>query len=161
MWTVAVKSSRTWTIKTTIVRKTGQLFDPGQIETASDKGVGVGHLLNHLAGGFAGAVARLCVHEDEEGVWLFGGTAHGVLQGCDVLERVEGHHPVIVVPGQQEDSGILDPIPMWDTDVVERRVSGTKKLKDSSKMFTITLIIWLYILTSQVLWWSTLICSCF
>lgn len=41
---------------------TGSSFDPGDVETASDEGVGVGHLLDHLAGGLSGAVARLCVH---------------------------------------------------------------------------------------------------
>lgn len=100
----------------------GTLFHPGDVETAGDKGVGVGHLLDDLAGGLAGAVARLGVHQDEERVGLLGAAAHDVLQGGDVLERVQGHHAVVVVTRQQEHGGILDAIVLRDADVVERGV---------------------------------------
>lgn len=103
------------------------LFDPGDVETASDEGVGVGHLLDDLAGGLAGAVARLCVHEDEQRVRLLGAAAYDVLQGGDVLEGVERHHPVIVVSCQQEHRGVLDPIAFWDADVMERGVSNKQE----------------------------------
>lgn len=103
------------------------LFDPGDVETAGDEGVRVRHLLDHLAGGFAGTVAGLCVHEDEQRVRLLGAAAHDVLQGGDVFERVERHHPVVVVTGQQEDGRVLDPVALWDSDVMERRVSGRKQ----------------------------------
>ena len=103
------------------------LFDPGDLETASDEGVGVRHLLDDLAGGFAGAVSRLCVHEDEEGVGLLGAAAHDVLQGGDVLQRVEGHHAVVVVTGEQEHCRVLDPVAFWDADVMERGVSVAQR----------------------------------
>lgn len=105
-------------------RSRHKLFDPGDVEAAGDEGVGVRHLLDDLAGGLAGAVARLSVHEDEQRVRLLGVAAHDVLQGGDVLERVEGHHAVVVVPRQQEHRRVLDPVAFWDADVVERRVSG-------------------------------------
>ena len=104
-----------------------RLFDPGDVETASDEGVGVGHLLDDLAGGLAGAMARLCVHEDEQRVRLLGAAAYGVLQGGDVLEGVERHHPVVVVPRQQEHRRVLDPVAFWDADVVERGVPNKRE----------------------------------
>lgn len=100
----------------------GALFHPGDVETAGDEGVGVRHLLDDLAGGLAGAVARLGVHQDEERVGLLGAAAHDVLQGGDVLERVQGHHAVVVVARQQEHGGILDAVVLRDADVVERGV---------------------------------------
>lgn len=69
-------------------------------------------------------MTRLCVHEDEQRVRLLGAAAHDVLQRGDVFEGVEGHHPVVVVPGQQEHGGILDPVTLRDADVVERGVPG-------------------------------------
>lgn len=69
-------------------------------------------------------MARLGVHEDEERIGLLGAAAHDVLQRGDVLERVEGHHPVVVVPRQQEHRGVLDAVAFWDADVVKRGVSG-------------------------------------
>lgn len=72
-------------------------------------------------------MARLCVHEDEQGVRLLGAAADDVLQGGDVLEGVERHHPVIVVPCQQEHRRVLDPVALWDADVVERGVSGKEE----------------------------------
>lgn len=69
-------------------------------------------------------MARLGVHEDEERVGLLGAGAHDVLQGGDVLERVQGHHAVVVVARQQEHGGILDPVALRDADVVERGVPG-------------------------------------
>lgn len=102
-------------------------FDPGDVETASDEGVGVGHLLDDLAGGLASAVTWLCVHKDEQRVCLLGAAAYDVLQGGDVLEGVERHHPVIVVPRQQEHRGVLHPVAFWDTDVMERGVPGKEE----------------------------------
>lgn len=102
----------------------GGLFDPGDVETACDEGVGVGHLLDDLAGGLAGAVARLGVHQDEERVALLGAAAHDVLQRGDVLERVQRHHAVVVVARQQQHRRVLHAVALWDADVVERRVSG-------------------------------------
>lgn len=67
-------------------------------------------------------MARLGVHQDEERVGLLGAAAHDVLQGGDVLERVQGHHAVVVVARQQEYGGILDAVVLWDVDVVERGV---------------------------------------
>lgn len=69
-------------------------------------------------------MARLGVHQDEERVGLLGAAAHDVLQGGDVLERVQGHHAVVVVARQQEHGRILDAVVLWDADVVERRVPG-------------------------------------
>ena len=69
-------------------------------------------------------MARLGVHEDEERVRLLGAAADDVLQRGDVLERVERHHPVVVVPRQQEHGRVLDPVAFWDADVMERGVSG-------------------------------------
>lgn len=69
-------------------------------------------------------MARLCVHEDEQRVRLLGAAADDVLQGGDVFEGVERHHPVVVVPRQQEHGGVLDPVAFWDADVMERGVSG-------------------------------------
>lgn len=69
-------------------------------------------------------MARLCVHEDEERVGLLGAGPHDVLQGGDVLERVQGHHAVVVVARQQEHGGILDAVALRDADVVERGVPG-------------------------------------
>lgn len=77
------------------------LFDPGQVETAGDKGVGISHLLDDFAGGLAGSVARLRVHKDEQRVCLLGAATYHMLQGSDVFERVEGHYPVVVVSCQQ------------------------------------------------------------
>lgn len=109
------------------------LFDPGDVETAGDEGVGVGHFLDDLAGGLAGAVTRLRVHKDEQRVCLLGAAAHDVLQRGDVFEGVEGHHPVVVVPGQQEHGGILDPVTLWDADVVERGVpSGGEEMRSDT-----------------------------
>lgn len=110
-------SSHTW-----FVQPLTSLFHPGDVETAGDEGVGVGHLLDDLAGGLAGAVARLGVHQDEERVGLLGAAAHNVLQGGDVLERVQGHNAVVVVASQQQHGGILDAVVVWDADVVERGV---------------------------------------
>lgn len=67
-------------------------------------------------------MARLGVHQDEERVGLLGAAAHDVLQGGDVLERVQRHHAVVVVARQQEHGGILDTVVLRDADVVERGV---------------------------------------
>lgn len=99
------------------------LYDPGQVETAGDEGVGIGHFLDDFAGGLPGSVARLCVYEDEQRICLLGAAAHNVLKGGDVFERVEGHHSVIVVSCQQQHRWVLDPVALWDVDVVQRRVS--------------------------------------
>ena len=103
------------------------LFDPRDVETAGDECVGVGHLLDDFAGGLAGTVTGLCVDKDEQGICLLGATAHNVLQGGNVFEGVERHYPVIVVPCQQQDCRVLDPIAFWDTDVMQWRVSGRGK----------------------------------
>ncbi len=110
-----------------------RLFDPGDVETAGDEGVGVGHLLDDLAGGLAGAVARLRVHEDEQRVCLLGAAAYNVLQGGDVLEGVQRHHPVVMVPRQQEHCGVLDPVALWDVDVMERGVSGKEEQREGTE----------------------------
>lgn len=49
-----------------------------------------------------------------------------MLQGGDVLEGVQRHHAVIVVPGQQEHCRVLDPVAFWDADVMERGVSAKR-----------------------------------
>lgn len=127
VWVKQNKKKQTKKEKRTHFNRRTRLFDPGDVETASDEGVGVGHLLDDLAGGLAGAVARLCVHEDEQRVRLLGAAAYDVLQGGDVLEGVERHHPVVVVPCQQEHRGVLDPIAFWDADVMEWGVSNKRK----------------------------------
>lgn len=104
-----------------------RLFDPGDVETASDEGVGVGHLLDDLAGGLASAMTWLCVHKDEQRVCLLGAAAHDVLQGGDILEGVERYHPVIVVPCQQEHRRVLNPVTFWDADVMEWGVPGKEE----------------------------------
>ena len=38
---------------------------------------------------------------------LLGAGPEGVLEGGDVLETVAGHHPVVVVRGDQEQGGVL------------------------------------------------------
>lgn len=101
-----------------------RLFDPGDVEATGDEGVGVRHLLDDLAGGLAGAVARLGVHMDEQWVPLLEAAAHDVLQGGDVFEGVQGHHPVVVIARQQEHRRVLDLVAVWDTDVMEGGVSG-------------------------------------
>lgn len=110
--------------KQTTLNKQFRLFDPGEVEAVGDEGVGVRHLLDDFAGGFAGPVAWLCVHEDEEGVCLLGVAAYNVLEGGDVLQGVERHYPVVVVPRQQQHRGVLHPVALWDADVVQRGVSG-------------------------------------
>ena len=102
---------------------TGTSLDPGDFKAASYEGVGVGHLLDDLAGGLAGAVARLGVHVDEQGVGLLGPAAHHVLQGGNVLERMERDHAVVVGAWEQEDRGVLDALRLWDGDVVVGGVS--------------------------------------
>lgn len=72
-------------------------------------------------------MTRLCVHKDEQRVCLLGAAAHDVLQGGDILEGVERHHPVIVVPCQQEHRGVLNPVTFWDADVMERGVPGKEE----------------------------------
>lgn len=109
------------------------LFDPGYFETVGDECVRVGHLLDDLTGGLAGTVPRLCVHKYKQRVCLLGAPSNDVLQGGDVLEGVERHHAVIVVPSQQEHRGVLDPVTFWDTDVVERGIPG-KKEKGSTQV---------------------------
>lgn len=103
------------------------LFDPGYFETVSDECVCVGHLLDDLAGGFAGTVPRLCVHKYKQRVCLLGAPSNDVLQGGDVLEGVERYHAVIMVPSQQEHRGVLDPVTFRDADVVEWGVPGEKE----------------------------------
>lgn len=98
------------------------LFDPREVETAGDEGVSVCHLLDDFAGGFAGSVSRLGVHEDEQGICLLGVAADSVLQGGDVFQRVERHHPVVVVPRQQQHRRVLHAVAFWDVDVVQRGV---------------------------------------
>lgn len=103
------------------------LFDPGDVQTVGDEGVSVSHLLDDLAGGLASTVSRLCVHENKQRVCLLGAPSDDGLQGGDVLEGVEGNHAVVMVPRQQEHRGVLDPITLWDTDVVEWRVPGERE----------------------------------
>lgn len=97
-----------------------------------DEGVGVCHLLDDFAGGLAGSVARLCVHQDEEGVCLLGVAAYDVLQGGDVLQRVERHHPVVVIPRQQQHRGVLHPVALWDADVVQRGVPERRESRNKT-----------------------------
>lgn len=85
-------------------------------------------------------MARLCVHEDEQRVRLLGAAAHDILQCGDVFEGVEGHHPVVVVPGQQEHGGILDPVTLRDVDVVERGVPGGGERRDRDNNCEVLLI---------------------
>lgn len=61
-------------------------FDPGDVEAAGDECICVGHLLDDLAGGLAGTVARLGVHVDEQRVTLAHPATHHVLQCGDILE---------------------------------------------------------------------------
>lgn len=63
-------------------------FDPGDVEAAGDECICVGHLLDDLAGGLSGAVARLCVHVDEQWIALTRPAAHHVLQRGNVLQGV-------------------------------------------------------------------------
>lgn len=101
-----------------------RLFDPRDVETASNEGVSVSHLLNDFAGGLSSTVAWLCVHKDEKGICLLGAATYNVLQSGDVLEGMQRHYPVIVVACQQKHSGVLDPIAFWYTDVMKRGVSA-------------------------------------
>lgn len=113
------------------------LFDPGDFETVGDECVSVGHLLDDLTGGLSGAVSRLCVHKNKQRVCLLGAPSNDVLQSGDVLEGVERDHAVVVVPGQQEHCGVLNPVTFWNTDVVEWGVPGEEEQgMHSSKMST-------------------------
>lgn len=136
-WTAAMNSISKiiWWKEETNTHFNGRsrLFDPGYIETASNKGVGVSHLLDDLAGGLASAMTWLCVHKDEKRICLLGAAAYGVLQRGNVLEGVERHHPVIVISCQQEHCRILDPVTFWDADVMEWGVPGKEEQMDGTE----------------------------
>lgn len=119
--------------KSQLTNVRSSLFDPGDVETASYKGIGVSHFLDDLSSGLARAVTGLCVHKDEQRVLLLGAAAHNVLKGGNVLEGVQRHHPVIVVPRQQEHRGVLDPVPFGDTDVVERGVPVEEQQREGTE----------------------------
>ena len=74
----------------------------------------VHRLLDGLVKGLATAVARVALDADE--VRAVADVA--VLQRCRVLERVRGHHTVVVVGSGHQDGRILLPV----LDGVERRV---------------------------------------
>lgn len=94
------------------------LIDPVEVEAAGDEGVGIRHLLDHLAGGFSRPVTRLGVHVDKEGVGLAGPATDHMLQGGDVLQRVQGNHAVVMVTGQQQHSRVLHAVTLGGPDVV-------------------------------------------
>lgn len=71
-------------------------------------------------------MSGLRVHEDEQRICLLRTAADCVLQGGDVFERVERHHPVVVIPRQQEHRWVLDPVALRDADVMKRGVSATQ-----------------------------------
>lgn len=69
----------------------------------------MGVLQDGLGGGFPGAVPAAGVHPDHQRLALRRTAPHPVLQGGAVLERVEGHHAVVVIGRQKQDGGVWRP----------------------------------------------------
>lgn len=83
-------------------------------------------LQDGLGGGFACTVPTACVHPDHEGLTLQGAAAHSVLQSSAVLQRVQGHHAVVVICRQEQDGRIGRARVRFLRQIMKRRIPGEK-----------------------------------
>lgn len=79
-------------------------------------------LQDGLGGGFPRPVPTAGVHPYHERLLLLGAAAHAVLQRGAELQRVEGHHAVVVIRRQQQDGRVGRPGVRGLRQIVERRV---------------------------------------
>lgn len=79
---------------------------PAQAESLCDEGEDVRVFQDGLGGGFPSAVPTAGVHPHHQRLTLCGTAPHPVLQGSTVLQGVEGHHTVIVISRQKQDSRV-------------------------------------------------------
>lgn len=100
---------------------------PVQAQRLSDEGEDMCLLQDGLARGLPCPVTTAGVDPDQQRLHLLWVGAHGVLQGGDELQSVEGDHAVVVVRRQQQDGWVRRTRVgrLWE--VVERRVPGHKR----------------------------------
>ena len=60
---------------------------------------------------------------------LFRAVPEDVLKLSDELEGVEGHNAVVMVPGQQQGGGVLNPLPLRRTHIVQRGISAHRAIR--------------------------------
>lgn len=103
------------------------LLLPAEPQCLGDEAVDVRILQDGLGGGLPGAVPAAGVHPDHQRLALPGAAAHPLLQRRAVLQGVEGHHAVIVVPRQQQDGREGGAGVRGLRQIMERRIPGERR----------------------------------
>lgn len=79
---------------------------PADPQSLGDEGEDVRLLQDGFGGGLSRPVPAAGVHPHHERLLLLGAAAHAVLQGGAELQRVQGHHAVVVIRRQEQDGRV-------------------------------------------------------